>query len=266
MRQLKLNSSLFSCTSNFVDKALEKLQNKSEDDTGEMSVLEKLLKIDRNLAIMMVLDMLMAGVDTVIFCPFVVLIRLLTNFLFHLQTSMSSIGVMYHLAKNPEKQAILREEILSKLPEKSSNLCSQTMANMPYLRACIKEAARLNPVTLGNIRTLPHDIVLSGFRIPKGFEVSTGNNVAMNDDKYYKDSAKFLPERFLKKDENMDIKGKHPYVYLPFGFGPRMCVGRRFAELEMEVFISKLVLMKQFSWHRKFYLIISLIQQDHPKL
>lgn len=53
-----------------MDKALEKLQNKSADDTGEMSVLEKLLKIDRNLAIMMVLDMLMAGVDTVIFISF----------------------------------------------------------------------------------------------------------------------------------------------------------------------------------------------------
>lgn len=154
---------------------------------------------------------------------------------------MSSIGIMYHLAKNQDKQAILRKEILEKLPEKSSNLSSANMANMPYLRACIKEAARLNPVTLGGIRTLPHDIVLSGYRIPKGFEVSTGNNVTMNDDKYYKDSANFLPERFIKTNENVEIKGKHPYVYLPFGFGPRMCVGRRFAELEMEVLVSKYV-------------------------
>lgn len=52
-----------------MDAALEKLENKTKDgtsETGEMSVLEKLLKIDRNLAIMMALDMLMAGVDTVI--------------------------------------------------------------------------------------------------------------------------------------------------------------------------------------------------------
>lgn len=152
---------------------------------------------------------------------------------------MSSIGIMYHLAKNPEKQAILREEVMSKLPERTSQLDAQKMANMPYLRACIKEAARMNPVTLGNIRTLPHDVVMSGYRIPKGFEVSTANNILMNDDKYYKDSGKFLPERFLKTHDDVSIKGKHPFVYLPFGFGPRMCVGRRFAELEMEVLISK---------------------------
>lgn len=177
-----------------------------------------MLRIDRNLAIMMSLDMLMAGVDT---------------------TSMSSITVMYHLAKNPEKQAKLREEILAKLPDRDSPMTSQNMANMPYLRACIKEATRLSPVTLGNIRTLPHDVVLSGYVVPKGWEVATGNNTLMNDDQYYKDSAQFIPERFLKACDNAEIKGKHPYVYLPFGFGPRMCVGRRFAELEMEVLISK---------------------------
>lgn len=146
---------------------------------------------------------------------------------------------MYHLAKNPEKQAILRQEIASKLPEKNSKLSGQNMANMPYLRACIKESARLSPIALGNIRTLPHDVVMSGYRIPKGFEVATSNVTLMNDDSYYKDSAKFLPERWLKDADNADIKGKHPYVFLPFGFGPRMCVGRRFAELEMEVLISK---------------------------
>lgn len=152
---------------------------------------------------------------------------------------MSSITVMYHLAKNPDKQAKLREEILTKLPERDSRLTAQTMANMPYLRACIKEAMRLNPVTLGNIRTLPRDVVMSGYRIPKGWEVSTSNLTLCRDERYYKDSDQFIPERFLKDSEGKDIKGKHPFVYLPFSFGPRMCVGKRFADLEMEVFISK---------------------------
>lgn len=152
---------------------------------------------------------------------------------------MSSITIMYHLAKNPEKQQKLREEVLGKLPERSSHLNSQNMANFPYLRACIKEAARLNPVTLGNIRTLPHDVVMSGYLIPKGFEVTTSNNTLMRDDTYYKEANQFIPERFLKSSNDLEIKGKHPYVYLPFGFGPRMCVGRRFAELEMETLIAK---------------------------
>lgn len=62
-----LSLSFISTTSKFIDAALEKLQQKAKDgdESGEMSVLEKLLQIDRNLAIMMSLDMLMAGVDTV---------------------------------------------------------------------------------------------------------------------------------------------------------------------------------------------------------
>ena len=162
---------------------------------------------------------------------------------------MSSINVLYRLAKNPEKQEKLREEILTKLPDKNSKLSSQSMANMPYLRACIKEATRMNPVTLGNIRTLPHDVVMSGYRIPKGFEVSTPNNFLMNNNQYYKDAAKFIPERFLKSHPDEEIKGKHPYVFLPFGFGPRMCVGRRFAELEMEILISKIIQNFEIKWN-----------------
>lgn len=152
---------------------------------------------------------------------------------------MSCLTLMYYLAKNPDKQCKLREEVRQKLPEKSSALSPQVMANMPYLRACIKEAARMNPVTIGAIRTLPHDVVMSGYLIPKGCEVATSNFIVMKDERFYKDSDKFLPERFLKDSTEVDIKGKHPYAFLPFGFGPRMCVGRRFAELEMEVLLCK---------------------------
>lgn len=41
----------------------------------------------------------------------------------------------------------------------------------------------------------------------------------------------------------------HPFTYLPFGFGSRMCVGRRFAELEMEVLTARLVKEFKLEWH-----------------
>lgn len=56
---------------------------------------------------------------------------------------------MYSLAKNPDKQEKLRKEILKILPNKDSILTEENMKSMPYLRACIKEASRLNPVTIG---------------------------------------------------------------------------------------------------------------------
>ena len=60
-------------------------------------------------------------------------------------------------------------------------------------------------------------------------------------DKYFPQAQKYLPERWLKAGDGSqpEAKATHPFVYLPFGFGPRMCLGRRFAELEMETLLTK---------------------------
>jgi cytochrome P450 len=57
-------------------------------------------------------------------------------------------------------------------------------------------------------------------------------------DKYYPEAEKFIPERWLKNDLQHSKK-TNPFVTMPFGFGPRMCVGRRFAELEIETLVTK---------------------------
>jgi len=56
-----------------------------------------------------------------------------------------------------------------------------------------------------------------------------------------------LPERWLRQSKEKDaqcpnaLKASNPFVYLPFGFGPRMCIGKRIAELELELGIARLV-------------------------
>ena len=75
---------------------------------------------------------------------------------------------MYCLAKNPDKQAKLREELISLLPEKNTPLTVEKMKNMPYLRACIKEGLRLYPAVTGSVRKTGQDIVLQGYQVPKG--------------------------------------------------------------------------------------------------
>jgi cytochrome P450 family 49 subfamily A len=59
-----------------------------------------------------------------------------------------------------------------------------------------------------------------------------------NMEEYYPEPDKFIPERWLKNDPQYS-KRIHPFVTMPFGFGPRMCVGRRFAELEIETLVTK---------------------------
>jgi len=58
-----------------------------------------------------------------------------------------------------------------------------------------------------------------------------------NLEKYYPQADKFIPERWIKEDPQYNKA--HPFVTMPFGFGPRMCIGRRFAELEIETLVTK---------------------------
>jgi cytochrome P450 len=62
-----------------------------------------------------------------------------------------------------------------------------------------------------------------------------------NLEKYYPQADRFIPERWIKEDSQ--YYKAHPFLTMPFGFGPRMCIGRRFAELEIETLVTKV------SWH-----------------
>lgn len=85
-----------------------------------------------------------------------------------LQTSSALVACLYHIAKNPDKQEILRQEIRSILPQPDSKLSSDSLSHIPYLRACFKESIRLSPIVAGGIRAAGQDIVLQGYQIPKG--------------------------------------------------------------------------------------------------
>jgi cytochrome P450 len=55
--------------------------------------------------------------------------------------------------------------------------------------------------------------------------------------KYFPEPEKFIPERFLKSS-NTEIV---PFSYIPFGGGPRVCIGQRFAMIEMKIAMAKLL-------------------------
>ncbi|XP_055539547.1 probable cytochrome P450 12a4, mitochondrial [Wyeomyia smithii] len=210
-----------------VDDAVIRLEKNPSSDSNNKSVLEKLLSIDRKVAILMAFDMLLAGVDT---------------------TATGSTGILYCLARNPDKQEKLREELRSILPNKDSPLTVENMQNMPYLRACIKEALRICPPIAGTARAVGKDVVLQGYQIPKGTEVAMAAMILHQEDKYFDRARDFLPERWLK-DSSSARKNSHPFVYLPFGFGPRTCVGKRLAMMEMEILISRVTRMFEYRWN-----------------
>lgn len=75
--------------------------------------------------------------------------------------------MLYLLAKNPEKQTVLRNELCKYLPEKNSPITKEILSNLRYLKAVIKESNRMAPVAIGNARKTVKDLVLGGYQIPK---------------------------------------------------------------------------------------------------
>lgn len=60
-------------------------------------------------------------------------------------------------------------------------------------------------------------------------------------EEYVTDCKNFKPERWIKQSSESSKNYIHPFASLPYGHGPRMCLGRRFADLEMQVFLAKVI-------------------------
>lgn len=90
-----------------------------------------------------------------------------TNFILF-QTTYSAVFALYHLARNTAVQEKLRSEAAALLTNPTSPITAETLRNAIYTKVVIKETLRLNPISVGIGRILQTDVVLSGYRVPKG--------------------------------------------------------------------------------------------------
>lgn len=144
------------------------------------------------------------------------------------------------LAKNPDKQSKLYQEIVSVLKQNELPT-SSTLGNMPYLKACVKETLRLYPVLSNQNRQIPSDMEILGYHLPKGSQVSFLSFYISRDEKNFKQANQFIPERWLRNENNQVSESLHAFSSIPFGFGTRMCAGRRIAELELYLLTTRLL-------------------------
>ena len=163
-----------------------------------------------------IVDTLFAGVDT---------------------TSNTMQWMLYELAKHPDVQSRVREEVLQVLP----NDCepdSGTLQHLPLLRSTVKETLRLYPVLITTGRILEQDVVLSGYRIPANKSLMLMHYTMSRREDIFENALEFIPERWLRKEKNSKMEA---FASIPFGHGVRMCLGRRLAELELQLLLAKIL-------------------------
>ncbi|XP_052749657.1 probable cytochrome P450 49a1 [Galleria mellonella] len=213
---------ILSVTLNHVERALEETRKAN----SSKSLLQDLVAAaGARVAAVAALDMFLVGIDT---------------------TSNAVASTLYQLSLRPNVQEKLYKEITGVLqgrPMKPGDV-----NQMPYLRACIKEVLRMYPVVIGNGRQLTKDTVICGYNIPKGTQVIFQHYVMGNTEEYFTKASEFCPERWIQRTAGQN---HHPFASLPFGFGKRMCLGRRFAELEIHTVICKMVQAFKMEYHHQ---------------
>jgi len=149
------------------------------------------------------------------------------------------------LATHPEVQDRTAEEAARVLGDRDQAPTLADVARLPLARAVLDETLRLYPPAWVVTRRATADDELAGHRLPAGTLVIVSPWVRHRDPAAWDEPSTFDPGRFLdhNRDPDTDARPTRPTgAYLPFGIGPRLCVGRDFALLEATLLLARLTL------------------------
>lgn len=116
-------------------------------------------------------------------------------------------------------------------------LLPDDMARLPYLVQVLQEAMRLCPPVPMIARIAKQDIAVDGFRVNAGTVLMVSAYAMMRDPALWDDPLRFDPDRFAPDA----VKRRDRWQYLPFGAGPRSCIGDHFAMLEATLGLATIV-------------------------
>ncbi|MEP7292089.1 MAG: cytochrome P450 [Chloroflexota bacterium] len=136
------------------------------------------------------------------------------------------------LAQNPDAEALLHEELDTVLGGRTPTLAD--LKQLPYTERVVKEALRLYPPAYSFGRMAIEDTVIAGYDVPAHTDINIFNFMTHRDPRWWDAPEAFRPERFSPENESSIPR----YAYLPFGGGPRVCIGNSFAMMEARLMLA----------------------------
>lgn len=152
----------------------------------------------------------------------------------HESTANALTWMWYLLAQHPEAEAKLDTELDTALDGHTPTVSH--LKHLPYTTMIVKEALRIYPPAWALPREATEAVEIGGYPIKKGSLLLAVPYTIHRDPRYYDDPARFMPERFADNGESRLPR----HTYIPFGGGPRYCVGNNFALMAMQLTLATL--------------------------
>ena len=162
--------------------------------------------------------------------------QLVTLFLAgHETTSHALTWSLYLLSQHPASAAKVRAELDDVLSGRAATY--EDLPRLQYTERVLEEAMRLYPPAYTVARKVIADVEIGGFHMPAGSEVMVWIYMTHHDARWFPEPESFRPERF----EPAEAAKLPRFAYLPFGAGPRACIGKSFAMLEAKLLLATLL-------------------------
>ncbi len=154
----------------------------------------------------------------------------------HDTITSSATSLVWLLAKNPEWQDRLRDEIVA-VTGGASTISYEDLGKLELTEMAFKEALRLVPPVPSTPRRALREFEFGGYRIPAGTPVGINAQYVHHMEEHWPEPDTFDPLRFTPDK----VKARHKYAWVPFGGGAHMCLGLHFAYMQVKVLMVQLL-------------------------
>uniref|UniRef100_A0A1B6M6B5 Cytochrome P450 n=1 Tax=Graphocephala atropunctata TaxID=36148 RepID=A0A1B6M6B5_9HEMI len=152
---------------------------------------------------------------------------------------------LYELAKNLSVQETLRREIDEVMANHDNMITYQGLQDMTYMDQVVNETLRMYASLpfLTRVCTEKYQVPGTDLIIDEGVRINIPTYSIHHDPDIYPDPYTFDPDRFSEENS----KGRHQYAFIPFGEGPRICIGMRFGRLQVKIGLAAILSRYQLS-------------------
>ncbi len=153
----------------------------------------------------------------------------------HETTAHTLTWAWYLLATNRDKLKRAQLEVDETIGDRPIGV--DDLKKLPYLEMCLKESLRRLPAVWIYAREAQRDLRLGDYFFPKGAILAVSPLATGRNPKYFDQPLEYRPERWTREFERQLPKG----AYVPFAAGPRVCLGKQFAMMEMRIILGTLI-------------------------